>query len=786
MGGLTSSKFLDCREQLCHDFDIDLSTHNKTNGRNKNLDEFLSRQTLLTDESSFQSMFFVHGRTKEAVIRELSYERLIYIMCYMGYGSTVLHVKRPDLEILGLIIRGLLYLAKTATIGETLIEERERDRQGDVIFRLIRPFFCHDFAEAVVAILGTHLCRTYWHGKWPTLECVLAALYRYTPRGRKAAPLVPCADKLLKVINAVAQVGLQGQSIESNIIGTMQQHLFLAKTRRNLAMWTPSYLQRPHTRKAEKQVAFDDFDCFKMKLPYKDAERVFKELVEIGEDAFELFTNYFNGLVCEVPQAEFLVNPPLGEEEAREKRNKIYSKLGGKGDPWSHLSWNAKKSRKDKICDPNLGWKACMLIHDYLSGTINCPGPTALKRMRMKFNNSSAFTICKTINKLNTSSRDLVCIGYLSLGNPEIKKTLREITYHFACNKEKILIDVFLVTIRIRLHTPILERCDYYDHLRQNHLLNSFYSSEQLFTPRLCKEKENTGTSRLKSQSAPEPMRLSMYNLLKLPGQALCPENHSLCQMPAPYTDHQCARCKKILKQTSIMHYCITCDWLLCSSCFRNKPGKREKSKSCFPPSNRKNLDVIDFSSNLVTIGQDEVHNEELVITCENSESPKENTYERTRKSKKRRNRGLPSRTSSSLIVLPSKKGPSFSELPSQATQTHRTTLSAISTASSSSLSTVVSVKPNPMYTYTLIECNSSEEYKSEERPKKKTRSERHTSDSLIEITEGFDSNFSIVYPKTFNFDSNNSNGRATPEIIYVGKKRRLSKQYDVMDHNWL
>jgi len=549
-------------------------------------------------------------------------------------------------------------------------------------------------------------------------------------------------------------------------------------------MWTPSHLQHQHTRKAEKQVAFDDFDCFKMKLPYRDAERVFKELVEIGEEAFELFTNYFKGVVCEVPKAEFLENPPLGEEEAREKRNKIYANLGGKGDPWSHVSWNAKKSRKDKICDPNLGWKACMLIHDYLSGTINCPGPTVLKRIRMKFKNSSAFTICKTINKLNTSSRDLVCIGYLSLGNPEIKKNSREITYHFACNKEKIPIDVFLVTLRIRLHIPILECCDYYDHLRQNHLLNSLYSSEQLFTPRLCKENENTGTRRLKSQSAPEQMIFSMNNLLKLPGQALCPENHSLCQMPAPYTDHQCARCKKILKQTSIMHYCITCDWLLCSSCFRDKPGKREKSKSFHPPSKRKNLDVMDFSSNLVIIGKDEVHSEELAITSENSESFKENTNERTRKSKKRRNRGLPSKTSTSLIVLPSKKGPSSSELPLPLSYKLRTTLSAVSTASSSSSSTVVSVKPNPMYTYSLIECNSSEEFKGEERPKKKTRSERYTSDSVIEIAEGFDSNFSCVHPQTYDHDSNNSIGRTTPEIIYVGKKRRFSKQYHSMDRN--
>jgi len=784
MGGLTSSKFLYCREQLCRDFDIDLSKHNKINGRNKNLDEFLSRQTLLTDEPSFQSIFLLNGRSKEAVIGELSYERLIYVMCYIGYGSTVLHVKRPDLEILGLIIRGLLYLAKTVTLGETLIQERKRDRQGDVIFRLIRPFFCHDFVEAVVAILGTHLCRSYWNERWPTLECTLAALYRYIPRGRKAAPLVPVANKLLKVINAAAQVGLQGQSIESRIIGTLQQHLYLAKKQRSSAMWTPNHLQRQHTRKAERQVAFDDFDCFKMNLPYNDAERVFKELVEIGEEAFELFTNYFKDLVCEVPLAEFLVNPPLGEEEARKKRNKIYAKLGGKGDPWSHISWNAEKSRKNKTCDPNLGWKACMLIHDYLSGTINCLGHTVLKHVRMKFNNSSAFTICKTINKLNTSSRDLVCIGSLELGNPEIKKKFREITYHFTGNKEKIPIDVFLVTLRIRLHTPILGYCDYYDHLRQNHLLNSLWSSEELFTLRLCKAKEKTRTRRLKSQSAPEQMRMSMLNLLKFPGQALCPENHSLCQMPAPYTDHQCAGCKKILEQTSIMHYCITCDWLLCSSCFCTKPGKREKSKSY---SKRKNLDAMSFSSNLVRKREDEVHLEELAINHENSASIKENTKERTPKSKKRRNRGFPSKTSPYLSMSPSKKSQSIIELPSKPSHTRRTTLSAISTASSSSSSSLVPEKPNPMYTvYSLIECDSSEEFKGEERPKKKARPECYTSDSVIHLTEGFDSNASCVLPQPFNYASNNSIGRATPEIIYVGKKRRLSKQYNVIDRNWL
>merc|ERR1719204_2728966 len=99
----------------------------------------------------FKSVFYHKGMSKQAVMREITYERLMAVMCYMGYGSAILHTKRPDLEILALIIRGLWHLSQQETPGGTLIEEREQNREGEVLFRLVRPFFCHDLTEALVA-----------------------------------------------------------------------------------------------------------------------------------------------------------------------------------------------------------------------------------------------------------------------------------------------------------------------------------------------------------------------------------------------------------------------------------------------------------------------------------------------------------------------------------------------------------------------------------------------------------------------------------------------------------
>jgi len=582
MGGLTSRRFLDIREQLSHRFGIEKEAYDPETGRNEKLDECLEDKSLLTDSKTFRSFFWQKGMSKKAVEREITWERIISAMCCIGYGSDVLHTKRPDLKILGLIIDGLKLLSKKKTTEETLIEERMNNRKGDVLFRLIRPFFCHQLTEAVVALLGKFLSREYWRCNWSIIDCTLAALYRYIPRGRKASL---GSRKLLKVVNAVAQVGLQGQDIASTIIGTIEQHLVQAKIGKHLNRYIRSHVG-PKIRPPEnKPVAFYDFNCFKMKAPSKRAEQVFRDLVELGErHVLDQLDHYFNKqLLREITSTEFIANPYLNWDEARERRNEIYSKIGGKGYPWSHVSWT-KKSKPRRKCDPKLGWKACMLINDYLSGTINCSGLADVNKVWRELKDSKGFTPCKTINRLATGSRDLVCIGHLNLKQP--------INFEFECCRKHFNIDLFLVTIRIRHNLPILDGYNHFEDLQRNYLLRSFHSPDQLFIPRLCKyeERKHEREPQSKTPLKLQPRTQSMPDLPNLPGKKCCPKNHPLYSMPAPYDDLKCEDCGKTLKQRAIMHHCIPCHWTLCGSCFHRTAEKRrtkDKSFSAYDSRNR-------------------------------------------------------------------------------------------------------------------------------------------------------------------------------------------------------
>merc|ERR550534_2329969 len=124
------------------------------------------------------------------------------------------------------------------------------------------------------------------------------------------------------------------------------------------------------------------------------------------------------------------------------------------------VAWNAKKSMPRKRCDPKLGWKASMLIKDYISGTINCWELSAVNEVWKKLKNSKAYTHCEVINRMATGTRDLVCTGYLNLDPP--------VNFWFECCRKHFEIDLYLVTIRIRLDIPILDGFDYFDHLRKN------------------------------------------------------------------------------------------------------------------------------------------------------------------------------------------------------------------------------------------------------------------------------------------------------------------------------
>merc|ERR1719233_2811569 len=177
----------------------------------------------------------------------------------------------------------------------------------------------------------------------------------------------------------------------------------------------------------------------------------------------------------------------------------------------------------------------------------------------------------------------------------------------------------------------------------------------------------------------------------------------------------------------------------------------------------------------------DEGNLEELAITIEDCKSMNKKPSDGTRRSKKR-NRGLPSKTRQPPFELQLKNSPSVSESQSQYStsfsaaqwktgHTHRTTLSAIHTPSSSFSATGDSVRTNPVFKYTLEDCNLSDDLKAGDWPKRKTRSERYTGDSLIHFTTGIDFNLSCVIPQNVNYSSNNSISANTPEIRYFGKK---------------
>jgi len=573
MGGLTSRGFCEARFELCKDYVIEKSLHNFANGTNPTLDERLEQVPLLSNWIVFQRHMETFG---------ISFSSLTRFMCYMGFGSKIVNEKYPDLILLDHIIRGLRRLSVESNMkGKlSLLEERKKVPKYDSLFRLIRPFFLHRFSEGLVAILSSTFFRDSWKWNWVMMENTLAVLHRYIPRGLARARITLSSRNFICCVQVTGQVGLQGQELLSNIIGRVQQLLELkGKPRRYCKDIGPSAVL------ANSEMTLETFACFQTTLPPVygpdriHPERLFKDIVVLvsTQGIFERFDAIFQVLVREMENISFKADPPLSVNAARKKRNQIYEKnLGGKGNPWCYQSWNFKMTVKRKRCQPELGWKACTRITDYLSGTIHCADTVGLRKVWQKLKNMKMFKICKMINRLGTVSREMLCIGKLNINPP--------VWHYFNAIEEDKLINTMVATIRIRW-TTYFEDYDHFEIARKNYLLNSFYSPEQFFIPRVCNyekelldEKENLiATFERKCQKKPrkkrkmkESIKLSYLSSSSQPlpttQKRVCPKDHPLIPVPVFEQGRKCGACRKGVN-AKINWFCDSCNWISCNDC---------------------------------------------------------------------------------------------------------------------------------------------------------------------------------------------------------------------------
>jgi len=193
--------------------------------------------------------------------------------------------------------------------------------------------------------------------------------------------------------------------------------------------------------------------------------------------------------------------------------------------------------------------------------------------------------------------------GFLKLDPP--------VNFEFECCRKHFEIDLYLVTIRIRLDIPILDGYNHFDHLRKNHLLIGFKSDEQLFLPRLCLPTKKIKKKRIPmySPSRDKARTQSLPSLVNLPTTKRCPKNHPLFTLPASHDDHKCDNCRDILEVRAIEHICVACSWILCSKCFESTNEKmkmREKVPSFLEVASKaKFLDNFDSTSDIESRGTD-------------------------------------------------------------------------------------------------------------------------------------------------------------------------------------
>jgi len=438
------------------------------------------------------------------------------------------------------------------------------------------------------------------------MENTLAVLYRYIPLQWSKVRNSRSPSYFLDVVNATGQVGLQGQKIASEILGKyLKQDL-------NKGIG-------PTPRLENTEVTFDNFRCFDTTLPpihenrSHHPERFFKDIAMLVLVVYDQFKSKFESLVKDMKNVSFKADQPLSVNGARDKRNQIYEKLGGRGNPWSHVSWNFKKMKREKKrCQPELGWKACRSITDYLSGTIECTDIKGLQDVwnkvkdlsekvdknkwnlnsvpevdsneekvlcaREEVDDNRIFKVLKVINKLGTVSRDMICIGKFNI-NPPINWWFDEIAEHMTIN-------VIPVTIRIRWVLTIngkktqLDNYNHFELARKNYLLSSLYSPEQLFTPRICNyekdlEKEKDNLIKRLYRRKPRRRRLSV----KAASKRICPSKHPLSPVPAFENDLSCGVCGRGVEKNQIVWFCGLCNWLCCDCAYSCQPDRGISSR---------------------------------------------------------------------------------------------------------------------------------------------------------------------------------------------------------------
>jgi len=297
-------------------------------------------------------------------------------------------------------------------------------------------------------------------------------------------------------------------------------------------------------------------------------ERLFKDLVLLVgmHGIYHSFEKFLGILVVDTPDVKFVVNLPLTVDVAKAKRNELYEQnFHGRGNPWSYKSWNFKKTKKMKRCQPEIGWKACASIFDYLSGTIICSEYSSLIEVWRVLSKNNAFKIFKMINRLDTLSRELICIGKFTVEPP--------IKYKFTAIPNEEMINAFLATIRVRYDLPIIKGYDHFEFVRKNFKLRQFYSPEQFFIPGLIEDDEDPETiiSEMKESSQRKNLKKMELNkndvsreIKNTSSQSLsaletsvwkrvCPKSHILDPVPNFQHDSKCGVCQNFLEMQSIM-----------------------------------------------------------------------------------------------------------------------------------------------------------------------------------------------------------------------------------------
>jgi len=443
-----------------------------------------------------------------------------------------------------------------------------------------------------MAMLGLRICRDNYRWRWSKIEHMLAALYRYIPRGKTKNSHY---YQIINVVNATGDVGLHGQEILCVIVGKVHQSLRQLKNGEQLTTYTKGI--GPKWRLELNHISFDSLSCFDVSLPQTyderrvlQPERLFKDLVMLV-GAYGIHTSFdkkFSELVKDIPNANFIVDPPLSVDEAKIKRNQIYEhKLHGSGNPWSPNSWNFKKTKKKRRrCQPDIGWKASSSITDYLSGTINCKQWADLKKVWEVVSTSEFFKLYKMINRLDTPSREMYCVGKFTVEPP--------IHHQFGAIAEERKINAFIATIRVRYDLQSIKGYNHFEVARKNYLLSTFYSPEEFFFPGILRKKKDSKSIILKledslqrSEDKKKEMRkdyesmmseknvsLKSHLSVSCSQKRLCPQSHPLDPIPVDKYDFKCRVCTKVLLIHHIMWHCSLCDWLSCDDCFhKQEPG---------------------------------------------------------------------------------------------------------------------------------------------------------------------------------------------------------------------